>query len=238
MQRVSYIGHSGFSLELSGAVLLFDYFEGTMPVFPAEKPLYVFASHAHRDHFNFAVFDLLRQHPNVTYILSKDIRRKWSASAFEKRGIGRDVFDRIVFVKAHETYDVGGIRATTLDSTDEGVAFLVHAEGKNIFHAGDLHDWVWDEESEEDNRRMTARYREEVARLSGIPIDIAFLVLDPRQEGDFARGFDYFMRHTDTRCAYPMHFWHDHSVFSRLQALPESEPYRCKVAAEEEYQNE
>ncbi len=238
MQRVTYIGHSGFSVELSGMVLLFDYSEGTMPVFSPEKPLYVFASHAHRDHFCFAVFELMKNHPDVTFVLSKDIRRKWSPSAFEKRGIGKDVFDRILFVKAHETYDLGALRVTTLDSTDEGVAFLVDTEGKHIFHAGDLHDWVWDEESEEDNRLMTARFREEVARLADVPVDIAFLVLDPRQEGDFFRGFDWFMRHTDTRRAYPMHFWHDFSVFARLRALPESAPYRGRVAQEAEYHSD
>ncbi|MBE5784816.1 MAG: MBL fold metallo-hydrolase [Clostridiales bacterium] len=237
MERITYIGHSGFSLELSGMVLLFDYFEGAMPAFSPEKPLYVFASHAHRDHFNFAVFDLVKHHPNVTYILSRDIRRKWGAAAFEKRGVEKAVFERIRFVRAHETHDFGEIKVTTLDSTDEGVAFLVSAEGKNIFHAGDLHDWVWDDKTEAGNRRMTERFRAEISCLAQIPIDTAFLVLDPRQEGDFARGFDWFMRHTDTRRAYPMHFWNDLSVFSSLRALPESAPYRDKVAAEEEYRN-
>ena len=235
MFNVSYIGHSGFSVELSGMVLLFDYSEGAMPAFSPKKPLYVFASHAHRDHFCFDIFTLAKTHGDVTFILSKDIRRKWSPSAIEKRGIGRDIFEKILFVNGHESHAVGPLAVTTLDSTDEGVAFLIHAEGNNIFHAGDLHDWVWDEESEEDNRRMTERYRAEIERLSGISIDAAFLVLDPRQEADFARGFDYFMRRTDTRRAWPMHFWKDASVFARLRALPESAPYRDRVAKEEEY---
>lgn len=82
---------------------------------------------------------------------------------------------------------------------------------------------------------MTARFRTEVARLAGRHIDAAFLVLDPRQEEDFACGFDYFMRHTDTARAYPMHFWKDFSVFGRLRALPCSEPYRERIAGAEEY---
>ena len=115
------------------------------------------------------------------------------------------------------------------------MAFLVSAEGKTLFHAGDLNDWVWNEESPEENRAMTARFRAEVDRLAGRRIDAAFLVLDPRQGANFACGFDYFMRHTDTVRAYPMHFWKDFSVFGRLRALPCSEPYRERIAEEGEY---
>ena len=56
--KITYIGHSGFAAELAHCTLLFDYYEGTLPVFPSEKPLYVFCSHAHRDHFNFDIFRL------------------------------------------------------------------------------------------------------------------------------------------------------------------------------------
>lgn len=235
MAKVTYIGHSGFFVELSQAVLLFDYSEGTLAGIPKEKPLYVFASHAHRDHFSFDVFALAKSRENVTFILSRDIRRKWSPAAFLKRGVEKECLEKILFVRPHETYELGALRVTTLDSTDEGVAFLVCAEGENIYHAGDLQDWVWDDETPEGNRRMTERFRLEVQRLAGKSIDLAFLVLDPRQEGDFAKGFDWFMRHTDTRRAYPMHFWGDFSVFAKLRALPESEPYRARIAAQEEY---
>ena len=40
--RVTYIGHSGFSVELESHILLFDYYEGTMPEFdPAKKLWYL-----------------------------------------------------------------------------------------------------------------------------------------------------------------------------------------------------
>lgn len=42
--KITYIGHSGFAAELAHCTLLFDYYEGTLPVFPSEKPLYVFAA--------------------------------------------------------------------------------------------------------------------------------------------------------------------------------------------------
>lgn len=233
--KVSYIGHSGFAVELAGCTLLFDYYQGVFPPFAPDKPLYVFASHAHQDHFNFAIFELEKAHPNVTYILSRDIKRKWSAAGFARHGVSRGTYYMLSFLGARETKRFGPIRVETFESTDVGVAFLVSAEGKAIFHAGDLNDWVWAGEPPEENRAMTARFQTEIGRLSGRRIDAAFLVLDPRQEADFARGFDYFMRHTDTMRAYPMHFWNDFSVFARLRALPCSAPYRGRVAQETEY---
>lgn len=43
--KVTYIGHSGFSVELRKVVLLFDYYRGEIPVFSEDASLYVFASH-------------------------------------------------------------------------------------------------------------------------------------------------------------------------------------------------
>ena len=232
---VTYIGHSGFAAELAHCTLLFDYFEGALPAFAPEKPLYVFSSHAHRDHFNFDIFKLRETHPNVTYILSRDIRRRWSAAGFRRHGVEQETYDAILFPGAYETLQCGALSVETLRSTDEGVAFLVSAEGETIFHAGDLNDWVWEEEAPAENHAMTVRFRAEIDRLAGRRLDAAFLVLDPRQGTDFARGFDYFMRCTDTVRAYPMHFWKDRSVFARLRALPCSEPYRDRIAGEEEY---
>ena len=233
--KVSYIGHSGFAVELAGCTLLFDYYQGVFPPFALDKPLYVFASHAHQDHFNFAIFGLGKAHPNVTYILSRDIKRKWSAAGFARHGVSKETYDALVFLGAHETKRFGPLCVETFASTDAGVAFLISACGETIFHAGDLNDWVWEGEPPEENQAMTARFQAEVGRLSGRRIDAAFLVLDPRQEADFAQGFDYFMRHTDTVRAYPMHFWNDFSVFARLRALPCSAPYRGRVALETEY---
>lgn len=49
--KITYIHHSSFMAELDHAVLLFDYFEGNIPETDREKPLFVFASHRHGDHF-------------------------------------------------------------------------------------------------------------------------------------------------------------------------------------------
>ena len=48
---VTYIEHSGFSVELPECTLLFDYYLGKLPEFPKEHPLIVFASHVHGESF-------------------------------------------------------------------------------------------------------------------------------------------------------------------------------------------
>jgi len=60
--RITYIGHSGFLVELRETLLLFDYYEGSLPQLPLEKQLYVFASHRHPDHFNPEIFSLAETH--------------------------------------------------------------------------------------------------------------------------------------------------------------------------------
>ena len=73
--KITYIHHSAFLVETESAYLLFDYFQGKLPEFSEEKPLYVFASHRHPDHFSKVIFELEEKHPKIHYILAFDI---WS----------------------------------------------------------------------------------------------------------------------------------------------------------------
>ena len=53
--KITYIHHSSFMAELEHTALLFDYFEGDIPEIPEDKPLFVFASHRHGDHFSRSI---------------------------------------------------------------------------------------------------------------------------------------------------------------------------------------
>ena len=59
------------------------------------------------------------------------------------------------------------VKVRTFKSTDEGVAFMVECEGKRIYHAGDLNNWVWRGEPEADNARMSDRYHRELDEMAG-----------------------------------------------------------------------
>ena len=58
---LTYIFHSGFMLETEQSILVFDYWmdpSGVMDgVLRNEKPLYVFSSHFHEDHFTKDIFE-------------------------------------------------------------------------------------------------------------------------------------------------------------------------------------
>ena len=120
-------------------------------------------------------------------------------------------------------------KLTTLRSTDLGVAFLIEDRQEVIYHAGDLNDWVWDEETEQYNRQMTADYRREIdllsEKLGHRELDAAFVVLDPRQEKDYDRGLCYFLENISVKQVYPMHYWEKAAIIETfLQDHPEYAP--------------
>lgn len=71
--KVTYIHHDGFLVECRDRYLLFDYYQGEIPEMDPEKPLYVFASHRHGDHFVPDIFLLAEKYSKIHYILAKDI---------------------------------------------------------------------------------------------------------------------------------------------------------------------
>ena len=217
---ITYIHHSAFLVEMPSLCLLFDYFQGDLPDIPTDKPLYVLASHRHGDHFSEIIFELADRHPNVTFLLSSDI---W------KKRVPETLLEHTHFLKPHTIWNDELLTVETYKSTDEGVAFWCKADGKDIYHAGDLNHWYWEGEDEKWNTDMTAAYRKEVEFMRGRTADIAFLPLDPRQEQHFYLGIDDFMKVVDVKTIFPMHFWEQFDVAARLKALPCSALYRDRI---------
>lgn len=229
--RVTYIEHSCFSVELQKVILIFDYFKGELPEFDENKTIYVFSSHNHHDHFDISIFQLLKRYPNVKYIFSKDIKRKFGRKFFNTHGVEDDVYDEIEFINVNQTCEILDLKIETLRSTDEGVAFIVTAEDKTIYHAGDLNLWWWPNRDESDNKKAKENYEEEIEKIKNRHFDAAFVVLDPRQGEEFYLGFDYFMKNTNTDKVYPMHCWNDTSISEKLKAMDCSEKYRHKICS-------
>ena len=75
--QVIFIHHSCFLVEVDEKVLIFDWFAGDrvngytfggqIPEYEPDTPIYVFASHKHRDHFDMDV--LTGQSVTATYII-------------------------------------------------------------------------------------------------------------------------------------------------------------------------
>lgn len=222
--KITYIHHSSFLVELEQIYLLFDYTEGQIPELDGEKPLYVFASHRHGDHYSAVIFDLLSKHVKTRYILSNDIWRK---------RLPKEVLPHADSMKYGEVLSCdtgcGALTVTTFQSTDEGVAFLIETEGKTIYHAGDLNNWIWAEESKSWNDSMAKKYTAQIDKMAGRHIDAAFLPLDPRQGADFYLGMDEFLKKVDVAHVFPMHCWGDFSVIPGIKAMDCSAAYRDRI---------
>lgn len=222
--KITYIGHSGFLVETEKSYYLFDYYKGELPLLMENKPLYVFVSHRHEDHFNPEIFKLARQYPLTKYIFAFDIRL--TPRNLAKWGIDEGWKEKILTVRSKSSYQLEeNCRIETLRSTDEGVAFLV-TEGENsIFHAGDLNWWFWEGEDKGWLGTMEANFKREVDRIAGRRLDVAFLPLDDRLGNTFYKGMDWYLRMCDVRYAFPMHFWEDFSVIERFRQMDCAKDY-------------
>lgn len=210
--RVTFEDHSGFLLETAERYLIFDYYRGVLPELKKEKPVYVFVSHSHYDHYNTDIFKLFEKY-SVKYILSDDIEDEFDGDLEELTGeLAETTKARTIFVAPHEKLELDGMTIETLKSTDLGVAFIVKVEAGTIFHAGDFQWWDWPGEPEEDNREMKTAFLEEMKLIEGRSFDLAFAVLDPRQEGSAFLGMEYILTHTCVSTAVPMHFWRKYRI--------------------------
>ena len=203
--KVTYIHHSCFLVETHLFYYLFDYEKGHLPELNTEKPIFVLSSHGHADHYNPEVFILLTDlgMRDIRAILSGDIQVPANINTLQ--------------VSPEMEYELGyQQKLATFRSTDLGVAFLIEDQNELIYHAGDLNDWVWDDESDAYNKQMTLDYRKQIRLLADSlhhrQIDVAFVVLDPRQEKDYDRGLCFFLEHIPAKQVYPMHYWDDPSV--------------------------
>lgn len=196
--KVTYIFHSGFLLETSYCYYIFDYYNGEIPLLNNEKTVYVFSSHFHKDHYNPKIFNILKE-MNMKFcaVLSGDINPKLYPEN-----------TNVLKVYHSKSYILdNGDAVKTLISTDSGVAFVLETKEGTVFHSGDLNDWCWDGEPEEDNRLMTLRYRSEIDKIKNIFFDAAFVPLDPRLEKNYADGLLYFLKPVNVKTVFPMHYW-------------------------------
>lgn len=236
--EVTYIGHSGFLLDTGSAYFLFDYYTGIIPEMDKDKPVVVFVSHKHKDHFNPVIFGLADKYPDILFVLAKGVPYKklaveFSANMAEQDKLHPGVFKNILLMKKDISEMVKlpsgkELMIRTLRSTDEGVAFLAGYNGMNYYHAGDLHIWAWEGETPEYNRNMEQKYIKEIEKLKGIKIDIAFVPLDPRLGSNSYKGLETYLSYTESSYIFPMHCWGEYGIIKKFtEKHPE---YKNKIA--------
>lgn len=208
--KINFIKHSAFLVEMENTSILFDYYEGDLPQIPKNKKLLVFASHSHYDHFSEKLFKAVEDFEDVSFALSNDIDKRLVPEKFVKNTI---------FISPNQKTEFAGCEIKTLKSTDAGVAYLIKIEGKTLYHAGDLHCWVWDRSSDMEQEWMKAVYTGEIKKLANESIDLAFVPLDPRLDGKFALGMEIFLNETKTAKVLPMHMWGNFSAVPKFMEL-------------------
>ncbi|MBQ8968208.1 MAG: MBL fold metallo-hydrolase [Bacteroidaceae bacterium] len=214
---LTYIFHSGFVLEGEEAILVFDYWmdpSGCVPVFLRRgKPVYVFSSHFHEDHFNRDIFVWRQSCGDITYILSKDILRHRRAQ--------REEAD--VWLAKGGRWSDGHVSVTATGSTDSGVSWIVETEGKRLFHAGDLNNWyarflpdavaeqtIYSEEFEEDIDPI-AHEKQYLGELKDVrkvtdSFDLVMFPIDGRIGNGYTLGGRQFLGRFRVGLFVPMHF--------------------------------
>lgn len=184
--QITYLYNSGFIVELEQHILLFDYYQGNLPPLNPNKPLYIFVSHSHYDHYNPKIYQI--NHPKITYIIDGKINNKG------------------IKVEPGKIYNIDDLQLQTLLSTDEGVAFVVNVENNYIYHAGDLNWWHWIGEPDVDNRYQAITFKQEISKLVDLNFDLMMIPLDPRLEETGWWGMDYILKHVKSKYVLPMHF--------------------------------
>lgn len=215
--KITYIHHSSFLIETDYNYLLFDYCEGCLPELK-NKPLYIFSSHRHEDHFSPVIFDLQKKHQRVTYILSNDI----PVEKIDNTAV-------IHWVEPYQQKNIDSLMLKTYRSNDEGVAFFLEIDGVSLYHAGDLNHWHWEAESDEWKQMIATLYLEELALIGKEKIKVAFIPLDSRLGSAFYLGIDNFMKAAGAEYIIPMHLWGDFEAIQRLKELPCVQPYKDRI---------
>ena len=224
--KLIYLEHSGFLLCNDGFNMVIDYYKAQADVFGiienhalnVAKPLYVLATHHHPDHFNPSVLAWrLKSGAAPVYIFSGDI------TGIKTSG------QKPVILNAGEEYSDGVLRLKAFGSTDEGVSFYIEAAGKKIFHAGDLNNWHWNEESTpEEASECENAYLKELAVVAREVknLDLAMFPLDIRLGSGYKRGAEQFLDAIKVKLFAPMHFWR------RFDTLPPFKEYAKKRGTE------
>lgn len=221
--KLMYVYHSGFIIEGENFALLIDYYRdsgenGDTGIVHEclerwKGKLYVLASHAHADHFNPEILEWRSQRPGIRYILSGDIRK------------GRMGEENVVWLEKGGVWQDEYVEVKAYGSTDAGISFLIEAGGRRIFHAGDLNNWHWKEESTpREVRRSETEFLKAIGELARDVdwLDLVMFPIDPRLGADYMRGAGQFIDRIRVSRFVPMHFWEKYAAAAVFRKYAES----------------
>jgi L-ascorbate metabolism protein UlaG (beta-lactamase superfamily) len=170
--------------------LFFDVISDIGAFIDFNKKVFIFVSHSHSDHFvkSFIQFKTGKVH----YIFSEDVPTSG--------------FKNVLTMKPGERLDVAGLTVNAYASSDLGNAYAVSMESFQLFFAGDLNWWHWENAGVTANRAEEKLFKDIVDTIDIRRFDLAFIPVDPRLGDAFYWAGAYFLERFDIRHFIPIHF--------------------------------
>lgn len=198
--KVEYIYHSGFTVETENYFLVFDYYKGDIHL--KDKKTIVFITHSHNDHYNPIIHKWKEENPEISYVLSSDI--------------GVEKSNKVHIMSPYEELNIDDVEVKSFGSTDLGLSLLITVEGKNIFFSGDLNWWHWNDDTLETQLKEERDFKNEIDKITGNIIDIAFFPVDPRLGDGFYLGGEYILKELRPKVFFPMHFGDKYEIIPKF----------------------
>lgn len=243
--KLTYIWHDCFLLESVSANLIFDFWKDPcstndgLPRFieyiDKDKPLYVFVSHHHKDHYNKSVFEWSRMFRHIHFVISHDTAR-FARHILKSDSIYKGVKPKpesVTILRPGERYYDGIVRVEAFGSTDIGNSYVFEIDGFTGFHSGDLNAWIWkDESTDKEVEKALSDFRNivETIHMAHPRIDYAMFPVDSRIGSGFFTGAYEFVRIIDVAHFFPMHF-------GLGDSMEEQKRYRLDAARTDLYRN-
>ena len=202
---IRYLGHSGVAIKTNKHFLIFDGELGGA-IKPAEikdENVLVFVSHEHGDHCKPGITSLQKIIKNIKYIVPTNEligEADYFASSF-KNQVAKE---NLIEISTEKAVTASGATISAIKASDSGVGFLVEVDGLVIFHAGD--HALWSKDIEES-------YQEEIKKVKGANIDIAFLPLQPNHPNKeiIRQGALWAVKELAPKVVTPIHLFENYA---------------------------
>jgi len=189
--KLKWLGHASWKVKAGGKTIYIDPYQGDYD----EKADLILSTHVHTDHCDPGKIEMIRGDDTVI-VAPADCASKIGAPVRSLKPCEKASFDEVT-IEAVEAYNYKRFRSpgTPYHPKGLGVGYLLRAEGKTIYHAGDT-DFI-----------------PEMKEMEGI--DLALLPSGGTYTMDNAEAADAAVA-IHPKMAVPMHIWDtDPGVFKR-----------------------
>lgn len=227
--KLTYIYNSCFVIEEAGLTLIFDYYrdssgkakDGVLhnDLLKNEGRKYIFCSHSHPDHFNREILTWKQDYQDMTYIFSKELLDSGKAKP-----------EDAIYLDKLQTYNDDMLEIKAYGSTDVGGSFIIRRGDRIIFHAGDLNNWHWNEEStKKEVLEAEAYFQRELELLSGEikHINLAMFPVDPRLGKEYMLGAEQLVSAIKVDYFSPMHFGKHYDKIAAFASFAAQHQCKC-----------